>query len=313
LAKKKRKKNTLNKTTIDKTTIDKTTTSKAILKKQHRDTMFRAYFKMPHNFLDLLKKCRDDQLSLMIDDIEPFDLDSSIAVRIRRNDVSFMTKDKRLIILIEHQSTINPNMAFRLFIYFIELLQLWVKISGIDLYSTNEIPKLPIPEFYVVYNGVAPLKEKSSVFKLECKGMKIDVEVKIVDIHFDNLKDIESDNALAGYAYFYKVYAEQIKKGLSAEKAFDIARAECIKNSYLIGFIDKEEFIVIYKDILDYDTQLKAEGKIEGLIEGEIKGFDVALAVAKGLLRGISPMQLATEYNRPIEDIEKIQQELLTV
>jgi len=69
----------------------------------------------------MLRSCRDDQMPLMADDIQPFDLDSSIAVRVRRNDVSFITKDNRLIVLIGHQSSINPNMAFRLFLYFIEL------------------------------------------------------------------------------------------------------------------------------------------------------------------------------------------------
>ena len=234
--------------------------------------MFRAFFKMPHNFLDLLKECRNNQASLKIEDIEPFDLDSNIAVRIRRNDVSFITKDNRLIILIEHQSTINPKMAFRLFIYYVELLQLWVKTNEIDLYSASKLPELPAPEFYVVYNGVSSLKETSSVFILESIGIKIDAKVKIIDIHFDKLKDTKPDNALAGYAFFYKVYGEQIQKGLTAEKAFDVARNECIKNGYLAGFIDKEEFIVTYKDILDYDTQLRAEGRAEGRVEGKAEG-----------------------------------------
>jgi len=238
--------------------------------------MFRAYFKMPHNFLDLLKKCRGNQVPLTVDDIEPFDLDSNIAIRIRRNDVSFITKDKRLIILVEHQSTINPNMAFRLFLYFTELLQLWVKINGITLYGTNKIPDLPTPEFYVVYNGVSPLKETSSEFKLESNGMKIDVEVKIVDIHFDKLDDKKSDNALAGYSFFYKVYEKQIQNGLSTEKAFDVARTECMEKGYMPGFIIKEEFVVFYKDFLDYDTQLRAEGEARG----EARGIEKAIYIA---------------------------------
>ena len=131
--------------------------------------------------------------------------------------------------------------------YFIELLQLWVKLNGIDLYGTDKIPDLPTPEFYVVYNGAAPLKDTTSTFMFGCDGMKIEVEVKIVDIHFDKLQNKESDNALAGYAFFYKVYEGQIKKGLSPEKAFDDARVECIKNGYLAGFIDKEEFIVLQR------------------------------------------------------------------
>ena len=56
-----------------------------------------------------------------------------------------------------------------------------------------------------------------------------------------------------------------------------------------------------------------AEGKAKGKAEGIVEGFETALAVARGLMRGISPKQLATEYNRPIEDIEKLQQELLAV
>ena len=266
--------------------------------------MFRAFFKKPHNFLDLLKKCRDNQASLMIDDIEPFGLDSNIAVRVRRNDISFITKDNRLIILIEHQSTINPNMAFRLFIYFNELLQLWVKIKEIDLYSTSRIPDIPVPEFYVVYNGVTPLKETSSVFALESSVMKIDVEVKIVDIHFDKLQDTESDNALAGYSFFYKVYGDQTQKGLSAEKAFDVARKKCIENGYLTGFINKEEFIVFYKDILDYDTQLRSEGRAEGRAEGEAKGE------AKGEVKGVEKaICIAIQNNAPLSLIEAMAKE----
>jgi len=78
------------------------------------------------------------ELNLTVDDIKAFDLESSIAIRIRRNDVSFITKDNRLIILIEHQSTLNPNMALRLFLYYIELLQLWIKGEGANLYGEKK-------------------------------------------------------------------------------------------------------------------------------------------------------------------------------
>ncbi|MCL2387663.1 MAG: PD-(D/E)XK nuclease family transposase [Defluviitaleaceae bacterium] len=60
-------------------------------------------------------------------------------------------------------------------------------------------------------------------------------------------------------------------------------------------------------------TEGIAQGLAEGLTQGLAEGFDIALAVAKGLLHGISPKQLAEEYNRPLEDIEKIQRELTAV
>ena len=63
--------------------------------------MFRWYFKVPKRFLHLLKHCRQQELTLTEDDIKPFDLESTVAARVRRNDVSFITNDNRLIILVD--------------------------------------------------------------------------------------------------------------------------------------------------------------------------------------------------------------------
>ena len=58
----------------------------------------------------------------------------------------------------------------------------------------------------------------------------------------------------------------------SLDEAFNKAREECILQGYLKVFIEKEDFIVFYKDILDYDTQLREEG--------EAKGGEKAICVA---------------------------------
>ena len=240
----------------------------AQLNRQHRDTLFRDIFITPKNFLYLLSRCSDGKSTLTEDSIKPFGLESPVAYRIRRNDVSFITNDNRLIILIEHQSTLCPNMALRLFMYYIELLQLWVKTNDVSLYGQQKIANLPLPELYVAYNGTKRLNDIYSTFKLEHTGIKIDVNVKIIDIRYDNLEDKETTNTLAGYSYFYKIYDECIKKDIPSKEAFETAREECIKQGYLQGFIDREDFIMFYKDILDYDTQLKEEGKAEGKAEG---------------------------------------------
>jgi hypothetical protein len=52
------------------------------------------------------------------------------------NDISFMIGDK-LVVLIEHQSTINPNMPLRLLLY---IARLYEKITGSDdLYRTSAV------------------------------------------------------------------------------------------------------------------------------------------------------------------------------
>jgi len=242
------------------------------LNRQHRDSMFRGLFIIPQNTIQLLNHCSGGVSTLTAEDITPFDLESAIAARNRRNDISFLTKDNRLIILVEHQSTICPNMALRLFLYYVELLQLWIKLNKISLYASKKIADLPAPEFYVAYNGSKKLTVPYSTFITEHTGIKIDIKVKIVDIHYESLADTATGNALAGYSYFYKVYDECIQKGIPPDDAFTTARNKCMKRGYLTGFIEKEDFIVLYKEILNYDEQLKAEGRAEGIAKGKAEG-----------------------------------------
>jgi len=65
------------------------------------------------------------------------------------NDISFEIGGK-LIVLVEHQSTINPNMALRLLLYIARVLEKTVKRKS--LYSKRRM-SIPWPEFYVLYNG----------------------------------------------------------------------------------------------------------------------------------------------------------------
>jgi len=73
------------------------------LVKRHKDTLFRGLFIIPENFMYLLKKCSGGQTQLTKDDIVPFDLSTTYTKRQRWNDVSFLTKDDKLIIFVEHQ------------------------------------------------------------------------------------------------------------------------------------------------------------------------------------------------------------------
>jgi hypothetical protein len=79
----------------------------------------------------------------------------------RINDISFEIGGK-LVVLIEHQSTINPNMALRLLMY---IARVYEKIVGDkNIYTTKSIA-IPRPEFFVLYNGLAPYPDEK-VLKL---------------------------------------------------------------------------------------------------------------------------------------------------
>ena len=65
------------------------------------------------------------------------------------NDLSFTIED-RIIVMAEHQSTINPNIPLRLLGYSTDT---YTKLIDTDrLYSSTQI-KLPTPVFYVFYTG----------------------------------------------------------------------------------------------------------------------------------------------------------------
>jgi hypothetical protein len=72
------------------------------------------------------------------------------------NDISFEV-DKKLVILIEHQSSVNPNMAVRLLLY---IARVYEKLTaGKNLYGRKKLV-IPRPEFIVLYNGVEPYPDE---------------------------------------------------------------------------------------------------------------------------------------------------------
>ena len=62
------------------------------------------------------------------------------------------------MILLEHQSTINPNMALRLLMYIARIYE--KLIDNRKVYSVKKIT-IPRPEFIVLYNGVDPYPDRS--------------------------------------------------------------------------------------------------------------------------------------------------------
>ena len=66
-----------------------------------------------------------------------------------RNDVSMLI-DGRLIVFVEHQSTLNENMPLRFLEYFVHILYGMVPARA---RYRRSLVKIPSPEFYVFYNG----------------------------------------------------------------------------------------------------------------------------------------------------------------
>ena len=156
------------------------------LNKQYKDSVFSLLFREP----DTLRELYGAICGVPLDPSIPVTINTLEGVLFmeRINDISFEIAHQ-LVILLEHQSTINPNMALRLLIY---IARIYEKIiDNKKVYSAKPIV-LPRPEFIVLYNGVAPYPEESTLRLsglFEESGLPVltvspalEVEVKVYNI-----------------------------------------------------------------------------------------------------------------------------------
>ncbi|MDR0719996.1 MAG: Rpn family recombination-promoting nuclease/putative transposase, partial [Treponema sp.] len=79
----------------------------------------------------------------------------------RINDISFEAGEK-LVVILEHQSTINPNMPLRLLSYIARVYEKITAGKKTRLYGKKGF-RVPRPEFIVLYNGPDPFPEEKTI------------------------------------------------------------------------------------------------------------------------------------------------------
>ena len=122
-------------------------------------------------FVDLFgedKNAKDNFLALY-NALHGTHLDSTTELkRLRLEQVMYMTfyndvarlVDDRIIVLVEHQSTVNANMPLR-FLQYVARLYEQIQEPKAKYYRT--LQKIPTPEFYVFYNGVGNYPERTTL------------------------------------------------------------------------------------------------------------------------------------------------------
>ena len=176
------------------------------LNKNYKDSVFSLLFSDP----DLLRElyCALESITLPADVPVTINTLQDVLFLDRINDISFEIGGK-LVILIEHQSTINPNMALRLLMY---IARIYEKIIGEKNIYVSWLVPIPRPEFYVLYNGVSPFPEEK-ILKLsdsfektgslglsEKEKAALELEVKVININQGkNERLVQKCKTLAGY------------------------------------------------------------------------------------------------------------------
>ena len=233
------------------------------------------------------------------------------------NDVSYLV-DGKIIVLAEHQSTINPNMPIRCLEYIARLYEQFYKSK--EKYSRKQLV-IPTPEFYVFYNGKEAYSDNSvlklsDAFTQKQDEYVLELSVKVININYDKGSPIlKSSEPLEQYSRFVDTVRRYV--AIDREHGFEKAIKECIQHDILREYLQRKSKEVLNMLIgeYDYDTDIAVQreesfelGLAEGEARGRSEGFhQKALQDARNFKHlGVSVQIIAQATGLTREEIEKL-------
>ena len=169
------------------------------------------------------------------------------------NDVSYLI-DNKIIVLAEHQSTINPNMPLRCLEYVSRLYE--TLFESKEKYS-RKLLHIPRPEFYVFYNGEEPFPcdktlKLSDAFIEKTEDSSLELTVKIININHQNRHPVlENCKTIREYSIFVETVRKW--KEIDYQNGFQKAIEECIANNILRDYLKRKTKEVLNMLLAEYD------------------------------------------------------------
>ena len=233
------------------------------------------------------------------------------------NDVACLVDDK-IIILAEHQSTINANMPLRFLQY---VVRLYERIQNPRDRYLRRLKKIPTPEFYVFYNGEEEYPERvilklSDAFIVQPAKPSLELVVSVININYNkSSKLLSACKPLKEYTLFVETVRKHTK--LDSENGFKNAIKECIQNDILREYLQRKSREVVNMLIAEYDYDVdiavqREEEREIALKEGEAQGFSAgshqkALETAQILKQlGDSVQKIVQATGLSKEEVEKL-------
>ena len=274
---------------------------------KHKDSVFSLLFNDP----DLLRElyCALENVNLPPDIPVFINTLKDVLYMDMLNDISFVIGGK-LVVLIEHQSTINPNMALRLLIY---IARVYEKIIEDKSIYTSKALSIHRPEFFVLYNGKDPYPDEqtlklSDLFEnLEKLGLPdkfkpaLELEVRVLNINEGRNTEIASRcRKLFEYSAFISKIREFEKELGDKAEAMKAAIKYCIKYDILKEFIqthssEVENMLYTEWNIEEAKQVWYEEGLEDGELKGEKKGEQKIIELLKS---GKSAEEIIKEYSK---------------
>ena len=300
---------------------------------KHKDSLFVDYFSKDRDwkqhFLSLYNALHGTNLQVDNTRLERVNLEQVLYMDYY-NDIAVMVNDQ-FILMIEHQSTINPNMPLRLLEYVTRIYG--NKVDSKTKFSNQLIP-LAKPEFFVFYTGNQDLPPESYLYlsdafpkdpsenHLSDSELTLELKVKVCKIKGEEPSQIvQNCPDLEQYVQFLKL----IDKAKADGQAQPLTRAirEAVRHNILKDYLERKggETLSILTAEYDFDTAMAVKqeeayaigittGREEGISIGLERGaYETKLETAKQmLLNGINIPLVANCTNLPMETVLELAQ-----
>ena len=264
--------------------------------RNYKDSVFVDLFahdiKAKENFISLYNALHNTHLDTTTE-VKPVMLEKVLYMKYY-NDIAMLI-DGKIVVMIEHQSTVNENMPFRFLEY---IARIYEKITSPEEKFGRKLVKLPIPEFYVFYNGKedypveSEMKLSNAFFKeKEVETFPLEISVKVININVDKdnpiLKRCQSLRQ-------YSAFIEKVREMVEAKRKDPLSDAirEAIGEGILEEYLERKSVEVRNMLLMeyDYDTDIKVQRK-EAYNDGLEQG------VKQGIEQGVKQKSLETARN----------------
>ena len=271
--------------------------NKKIIKRNVKDSVFTNLFQDTKYIVELYKALHPEADYVTEDMIEIVTL-KNILTDSLYNDLGFMI-DKRLIVLVEAQSTWTVNIIIRGLMYLVQTYQDYIEKEELNIYSSKKL-EIPKPELYVIYTGDKKVEEKEISLSEEYFGgdaTALDVRVKVIT-------DSREGDIINQYVMFTHILNEQVKNHGRTKEAIDETIRICKDRNILKEYLSRHESEVhdIMFSLYDDEQIQKAmmreahkEGVKVGEMRGRMEGIDAMIANLKSM--GVSEEMLRNAAN----------------
>ena len=291
--------------------------------RKHKDSLFVDYFSKDRDwkqhFLSLYNALHGTHLQVENTRLERVNLEQVLYMDYY-NDIAVMVNDQ-FIMMIEHQSTINPNMPLRLLEY---ITRIYGNLVDSKSKFSNQQISLAKPEFVVFYTGNEDIPPESyhylsDAFKmnqLPNSELTLELVVKVCKIKNENPSPVVHNCPdLKQYAQFLKLIDEAKADG--HVKPLTRAIQEALHRNVLQDYLERKgsEILSILMTEYDYATDIAVKqeeayvsGRNEGILAGLQQGaYHTKLETAKNLLSmNFTPTQVAQGTNLPLDVVQNL-------